>query len=118
MPNHVRYFAITADDVERARGFYETVFGWAFEDWGPPDFYVIRGAGLAGALQRRDEPIGDGAVPIEITVSVDDVDDIARRVAAAGGTITMQKSRIETVGTLIYFKDTEGNRVGAMKYDN
>jgi len=30
----------------------------------------------------------------------------------------MQKSRIETVGTLVYFEDTEGNRVGAMKYDN
>ena len=118
MPNHVRFFAITADDVERARTFYETVFGWTLEDWGPPDFYVIRGAGLSGALQGRDEPLGEGAVPFEITVSVDDVDDIARKVTAAGGTITMQKSRIETVGTLVYFEDTEGNRVGAMKYDN
>jgi hypothetical protein len=26
--------------------------------------------------------------------------------------------RIETVGELIYFTDTEGNRVGAMKYDS
>ncbi len=118
MPNHVRYFAITADDVERARTFYETVFGWTFEDWGPPDFYLIRGAGLAGALQARREPLCEGAIPFEITVSVDDVDDIARKVATAGGAITMQKSRIEGVGTLIYFADTEGNRVGAMKYDN
>jgi predicted enzyme related to lactoylglutathione lyase len=118
MPNHVRFFAITADDVERARTFYEAVFGWTFEDWGPPDFYTIGGAGLSGALQSRDEPLADGAMPFEITVSVDDVDEIARRVKAAGGVITMQKSHIETVGTLIYFKDTEGNRVGAMKYDN
>lgn len=118
MPNQVRFFAITANDVERARTFYEAVFGWTFEDWGPPDFYVIRGAGISGALQGRHEPLGEGAFPFEITVGVDDVDDIARKVTAAGGTITMQKSRIETVGTLIYFKDTEGNRVGAMKYDN
>ena len=85
---------------------------------GTADFYVIRGAGLAGALQRRDEPLGRGPLPFEITVGVDDVDGIARKVAAAGGAITMQKSHIETVGTLIYFNDTEGNRVGAMKYDN
>lgn len=117
MPN-VRFFAITADDIERARAFYEAVFGWTFEDWGPPDFYVIRGAGLPGALQRRHEPPGDGALPFEITVGVDDVDEIARKVTAAGGSITMQKSHIETVGTLIHFKDTEGNRVGAMKYHN
>ena len=118
MPNHVRFFAITADDVERARAFYEAVFGWTFEERGPPDFYTIVGAGLPGALQGRDEPLTDGALPVEITVGVDDVDAIARKVVAAGGTITMQKSHIETVGTLIYFKDTEGNRVGAMKYDN
>ena len=118
MPNQIRFFAITADDVDRARKFYEAVFGWTFEDWGPPDFYVIGGAGLSGALQRRDEPLGDGAQSIEITVAVDDVDEIARKVTMAGGTITMQKSHIETVGTLIYFKDTEGNRVGAMKYNN
>jgi len=28
----------------------------------------------------------------------------------------MAKFRIETVGDLIYFEDTEGNRVGAMQY--
>jgi len=38
-------------------------------------------------------------------------------VVAAGGTVTMPKMRIETVGELIYFDDTERNRVGAMKYD-
>ena len=118
MPNHIRFCAITADDVERARRFYERVFGWTFEDWGPPGFFVIRGAGLAGALQERHEPASSGAQAFEITVGVDDVDEIAKKVMAAGGAVTMQKTRIETVGELIYFTDTEGNRVGAMKYDD
>ena len=56
MANHVKFFAITADDVERARRFYESAFGWTFEDWGPPGFYLIHGAGLQGALQGRDAP--------------------------------------------------------------
>ncbi len=118
MANHVRFFAITADDVERARKFYEAVFGWTFQDWGPPGFYLIEGAGLAGALQGRREPLRKGASAIEITVGVDDIDETARKVVAAGGAITMQKSHIETVGTLIHFTDTEGNEIGAMKYDN
>jgi len=29
----------------------------------------------------------------------------------------MEKMPIPTVGTVIYFDDPEGNRVGAMKYD-
>jgi predicted enzyme related to lactoylglutathione lyase len=119
MPNHVRFFAITADDVERARKFYEAVFGWTFEDWGPPDFYLIRGAGTEGALQKRQDALtGTGFRAFECTIGVDDVDDIAKRVVHAGGKVTMKKMRIETVGDLIWFEDTEGNRVGAMKYLN
>ena len=117
MPNHLRFFAIAADDVERARKFYEVVFGWTFHDWGPPDFYLIRGAGTEGALQKRQQPLaGTGLRAFECTISVDDVDEIAKRVERAGGKVTMQKMRVETVGDLIYFEDTEGNRVGAMKY--
>ncbi len=119
MPNHVRFFAITADDVERARAFYEAVFGWTFEDWGPPGFYLIHGAGLSGALQERHEPLaGTHPRSFELTVGVDDIDAIARKVVAAGGVITMQKTHLETVGTLIHFTDSEGNRMGAMQYDS
>jgi catechol 2,3-dioxygenase-like lactoylglutathione lyase family enzyme len=81
MTNTVRFFAITADDVERARKFYEAVFGWTFEDWGPPGFYLIHGAAMEGALQGRHEPImGDHPRSFELTVGVDDLDDIKRRV--------------------------------------
>jgi predicted enzyme related to lactoylglutathione lyase len=119
MPNHVRFFAITADDVERARSFYEAVFGWTFEDWGPPDFYIIGGAGMNGALQKRHEPLaGTHPRSFELTVGVDDIDEIARKVVAAGGAIVMQKSHLDGVGTMIQFTDTERNRMTAMKYDS
>ncbi len=118
MANHVKFFSIMADDVARARKFYESVFGWTFEAWGPPGFFLIRGAGLEGSLHARDEALtGRGYRAFEVTVGVDDVDQIAKEVAAAGGTVTMAKMRIDTVGELIYFDDSEGNRVGAMKYD-
>jgi predicted enzyme related to lactoylglutathione lyase len=118
MANHLSFFAITAEDVDRAKAFYEKVFGWTFEDWGPPGFSLIYGAGLRGALQERHEPlVGTHPRSFELTVGVDDIDDIARKVVAAGGAIVMKKSHIETVGTSMHFTDTEGNRMGALKYD-
>lgn len=41
MPNNLARFAINADDVPRARHFYEQVFGWKFDAWGPPNFFMI-----------------------------------------------------------------------------
>ncbi len=124
MPNNLASFAIHADDVQRARRFYEAVFGWAFEPWGPPDFYLIHtgdeaSPGVQGLLQQRRSPRGkDGPNCYECTIAVADVDAIARAVVEHGGTITMEKSNIPTVGDLIYFDDPEGNRVGAMKYEH
>jgi predicted enzyme related to lactoylglutathione lyase len=123
MPNNLRHFAITADDVERARRFYEAVFGWRFEAWGPPGFYLIatgtaEDPGVQGALQGRREPLsGVGMSGFECSIGVDDVDDIHAKVLAHGGKITMERFRIEGVGDLIFLEDTEGNRVGAMQYD-
>ena len=62
MPNNISFFAINADDVPRARTFYETVFDWAFEPWGPPDFYLIHTdktqAAHHGGLQQRRSGTG------------------------------------------------------------
>jgi len=52
---------------------------------------------------------------LECTSSVADVDAVALSVVAHGGTIVIPKAPIPTVGELIYFTDTEGNRVGAMR---
>ncbi len=120
MPAPLRHFAINADDVQRAKRFYEGVFGWTFNPWGPPDFYQTRdaAAGVSGALQKRRELV-PGAVMrgFEATLGVEDIDATIAAVEAAGGKIVMPPYRIEGVGELIYFEDTEGNLVGAMKYD-
>jgi bleomycin resistance family protein len=42
MTNHIAHFEIFANDVERARKFYEKVFAWRFEVAGPPGFYLIQ----------------------------------------------------------------------------
>jgi uncharacterized protein len=123
MPSNLASFAIHVDDPDRARTFYETVFGWEFEPWGPPGFYLIHtgdeaSPGIQGLMHQRQEPrTGTGLNGIEPTFSVDDVDQIAAAVEANGGRITYQKSQIPTVGALIRFLDPEGNDIGAMQYD-
>jgi predicted enzyme related to lactoylglutathione lyase len=115
-----RHFAINADDVQRAKRFYETVFDWRFDPWGPPNFYQIKnaGQGLFGALQGRRELVpGVRMAGYEASFGVENIKATIAAVEASGGKIVMPPYRIEGVGELIYFEDTEGNLVGAMQYD-
>jgi predicted enzyme related to lactoylglutathione lyase len=118
---NLRHFSINADDVEEARRFYEGVFGWTFEPWGPPDFYSVTTGegGIGGSVQRRREFVeGERITTVEATFAVDDVDEVAAAVVANGGRIIMEKSTIVGVGDLIWFRDPSGNVVGAMRYDD
>lgn len=120
MPATFRHFAINADDVSRAKRFYEKVFGWTFDPWGPPDFYQIKnaGQGLLGALQgRRELKAGVRMAGYEASLGVEDLKATIAAVEANGGRILMPPYRIEGVGELAYFEDTEGNFVGAMQYE-
>ena len=120
---NVAHFAINADDLERARRFYERVFGWRFEAWGPPGFLqAITGTesepGIRGALQQRRELVaGQRTIGWECSLAVEDVDAVAAAVVANGGTIVIPRTLIPTVGHLIFFRDPEGNVAGAMQFD-
>jgi uncharacterized protein len=120
MPATLRHFAINADDVPRARRFYEEVFGWSFTPWGPPGFYQTRdsGGGHVGALQDRRSIGGQRMPGMELTFGVDDLQATIAAVEAAGGKILMPPFRIEGVGELSFFRDTEGNIAGAMQYES
>jgi uncharacterized protein len=124
MPANLASFALHVDDVDRARRFYEAVFGWDFEPWGPPGFYLVHTGtdddpGVQGLLHARSEPrSGTGLNGVEPTFAVDDLDAVVAAVERHGGTVTFPPSAIPTVGTLVRFTDTEGNDIGAMRYDH
>ena len=120
---HVAHFSINANDVNRGRRFYEKVFGWKFEAWGPPGFYMINQGEnkepvILGSLQGRRELLpGQKMIGFECTISVPSIDATVAAVQAQKGKIVMPKTVIAGVGTLIFFEDTEGNVAGAMQYD-
>lgn len=121
---NVRHFAINADDLPRARAFYERVFGWTFEPWGPPGFFMIstgeaEGRPLGSLQGRRELVPGRRVNAFECTIAVTgDVDEVAAAVTANGGRILVEKVTIPGVGDLIWLEDPEGNVAGAMRYES
>jgi uncharacterized protein len=123
MANSVAHFEIFASDVERARKFYERVFGWTFEVAGPPDFYLISTGpasdpGLThGLIAKRSGPAAQGSLNgFRCTISVRSITESVAAIQAAGGTIRGSTVDIPHVGKVVEFADTEGNIVCAMQY--
>jgi predicted enzyme related to lactoylglutathione lyase len=121
MPNNIGRFAINADDVPRAREFYQRVFGWTFEPWGPPNFYLIETGeekvrAVGGLLQERREIVPGGRmIGYECTIGVKNLDETIRAIESNGGKLVTSKFHIPTVGTVAYFQDTEGNVAGIIQ---
>jgi len=125
MSTPVAHFAINADDLPRARRFYEKVFGWKLQAWGPPGFYMIdMGAPdpmplFRGSLQQRRELVpGVRMTGFECTISVPDIHRAAAAIEANGGAIVMPICTLAGIGRLLFFRDPEGNLAGAMQYDS
>ena len=100
---------------EKANRYYERSISLAPDQW-QAYYHQLLYLGWFGALEERQHVDGRPIYAFICTVGVDDVDETARRIEAAGGTVTMPKTEIPTVGWLIQFTDTEGNVVSAMKY--
>lgn len=119
---HVAHFAVNANDMERAKTFYAGAFGWSFQAFGPPGFYMIQGAGGPGGMyaslqQRREIVPGKPIYGLECSLSVENSEKAEAAIKKAGGKIVMPRTVIAGVGKLFFFEDTEGNIMGAMEYD-
>ena len=116
-------FSVECDDVERAKAFYEAVFGWRITPWGPPGYYRVAAGtpgtpGMVGDLRARREPLtGTGSPGYEWTITVDSMAEAVKAIEAGGGRLVTGRFRIEGVGEIAYFEDTEGNRAAIMQHD-
>jgi uncharacterized protein len=113
----IAHVAVNADDPEVSLRFYEALFGWRFEPWGPPGFFRMEHeSGPIVALQQRRDPGGVRMTGFEVTVEVDDVGAVAEAVVAHGGRLLMERTAIPGVGELVFFEDPSGNVAGAIQY--
>jgi len=88
MTPQLTHFAINTTDVDDTRAFYESVFDWQFREYGPPGFVQIMdegGQSPMGAIQQRRQLLdSEPTRGFECTFGVDDVEEVRRRVVAAG----------------------------------
>lgn len=117
MDNTLSHFAINVEDCDRALAFYEAVFGWKFDAWGPPGFYMSKIGDLHASIQKRqDDPFPTLIGNFECSISVDDVDRVVNLIVANGGEVTLAKVTIPNVCDIARVKDCEGNTFSICRY--
>lgn len=130
--DRVVHFEIPVSDGEKAKQFYEAVFGWEIEKWPPVDYWLVTTGpetepGINGGLTPKskegefEEPLdivdAAHAVNTVITIQVESIDESMEKVKKAGGKITMDKWLIRGIGWVCYFSDLDGNILGLMESD-
>jgi predicted enzyme related to lactoylglutathione lyase len=116
--NALNWFEISVNDIARAKKFYEDIFSikmdtmemmgmqMAFFPMENMNGYVSGGL-VQGPMHK---PSADGA---KIYLNGNpDLDEALSKVEAAGGKVTMPKTKIsDDIGYMAFFIDTEGNGV-------
>jgi uncharacterized protein len=117
--NALSWFEIPADDFERARRFYSTIFAYDMPVMPMGDStigilpYDDAGGGVGGAInkQKTAKPSPHGTL-VYLNAG-DDLTVVLGRVAGANGRVVMPKTMVTPeIGFIALFEDTEGNIVG------
>lgn len=115
--NPVGWFEIYVQEMDRAKGFYESVFQIELESLSSPGMAMWRFAmdasryGASGALVKMDGfPSGGNSTLVYF--SCEDCAVEESRVEKSGGRIQRKKMSIGEYGFISLVFDTEGNMIG------
>ncbi len=115
--NPVRWFEIYVQDMERAKAFYQSVFGVTLSRLNSPDMELwafpmaMERNGASGALARMPGfPSGGNSTLVYF--GCEDCALEAGRVVGAGGRVEREKTSIGEYGFMALALDTEGNMFG------
>ncbi len=118
------HFEIPVDDLERARQFYGSSFGWKLDDWKMPDgsTYIgvhttpvdsktrmqLKPGAINGGIMKRNQ---HAKAPI-FAINVPSIEEKCATVQKAGGTVIMPKMDMMGMGFYAYVSDPDGNVLG------
>lgn len=106
-------------DVAAAKRFYGEVFGWQYKDepMGDTTYTVVSAGGKEiGGIMTMPPAAGEMPPVWGAYITVDDVDETAEKVAAAGGTIHVAPQDIPGVGRFCVIQDPQGAYISAISY--
>ena len=115
------HFDIAADSLDRAKKFYEELFGWKFRSMpGFTGYYEIETndlngkQGVGGGLTKRENPQQTG---ITNFIGVSSIDEIAIKLQQLGGKLLQPKQTVPGYGYIAICADTENNPFGLFQAD-
>jgi predicted enzyme related to lactoylglutathione lyase len=118
------YFDLTVLDIRQAKAFFEQVLGWQFQEFDMPYEYFRIQAGPAsepgidgGIGAVKDAPLSGGAPMTQVTIPVQNLEDVLASVVAAGGAIVEPKMPIPGVGWYATCAEPGGLRFGLIQGD-
>ena len=118
MKNAAAWFEIPAADLERAKSFYQSIFGMQMIDMDLGEtlkmsLFPVGEQGVGGALCEHADFYKPGYEGALVYFDANpNLQTILDRVEPSGGKILQQKTQIaEEYGYMAIFEDSEGNRV-------
>ena len=103
----IDYIEIAVTDMDAAKAFYSTAFGWSLADYGP-EYTGIAGDGKEMGGLRLDTEVRAGG-PLVILYS-ENLEETVDAVTAAGGTIVKPIEPFPG-GRRFHFADPAGNEL-------
>lgn len=114
MAGEIVHLEIPADDTEKARTFWGSLFGWQFEAYpGPSEYHMTRISDRGGAAITNMEPGKRGTRPY---FDVADINAGAARVKELGGDAS-DAMPVPNMGWFSTCTDPEGNEFGLWQSD-
>lgn len=119
----VVHFEIPAEDLDRAKKFYDSIFGWELQTMpmGDSEYTSVKttavneqtqmpteAGAINGGMFERTEQL---STPV-ITIDVEAIDDALKQIEDNGGSTVAPRTPIPGMGAFAYFKDPEGNVLG------
>ena len=118
-PGAVSWTELATNDVEAAKKFYGTLFGWKFQQFPMPDMnYEVIAVGdrQIGGILKMPKEAGE-MPPFWVSyVTVENVDQTWKNAQEMGAKPAVPPKDIPQVGRICIFQDPQGAYIAAIAY--
>jgi predicted enzyme related to lactoylglutathione lyase len=104
--NQMDYIEFPARNIAGTKQFYEAIFGWKFEDYGP-DYTSFMDGRLSGGFTTDRDATGHGVL---VVLYASDLAAVQRKIETAGGKIVKPIFSFPG-GRRFHFLDPNGNEL-------
>jgi predicted enzyme related to lactoylglutathione lyase len=108
--NRIDYLELgakNAGDYAKTKAFFETAFGWTWQDYGP-DYCDTKSSGIGSGINGDADHRTLQPLPV---IFAEDLEEAQSKVVAAGGIVTRAIFSFPG-GRRVHFADPSGNELG------